>query len=747
MAATVDKQFAKLLAAALSTQGKSPKEMEPHVDKVRAFIVEQSGLPANEAILFVYLRDYRALEIKNDKNAAFISQALFVDIFDLRIQYSTFFDPLLQEWLVLFVDKGPPPANDEIYERFKTLNSVQQSAIVNRLIAKRREKRDHLTIFEILADLFNNKNRRLPETDEEMFGRFSPMPDQSLHKALTGYRAAVKRAFQARQPERMQELVREYASWASEGFSVARSFQIFIWCRDIVLGHAASPHSVEVWIDNEFYLLSVQRVVISAINSGHGYVIHHFLSEDDIETFLGPLSASRYYSSYADRLYPFHGNGPYSVGSNFVDLVLLQLNLLLFADTLGFSLCSPQEMDETLDDLIENGAKLRNDRRRVSAPSLAYLSRTVRIGQEVEGVLTVVHLGDYGSDQFVVAWKGIDHFLFYASERAVGNVLESRFVQILFENTQHLLVLIPALFELLQYIAAFITGGVLAVIEEFVENMIGEISVAIAERYTDNEMVHMLAGAVNPTSLAIPGKALVKAGAKAGIKAIRQLPTLRMKPNSSVPTARARFRKPKKPTKPPKVKVKKILKPKQSKQKRKWKRPAKYYRANIYNFKGAFDSKPAKALAKKTGLKRKPLTEAQQKTNYGMYQWAVCGGKEAGYSCKTKRGRQVEPDGLAHAVDEKGKVDLIEAKDESEIVTEENFDYKSQHFRQAHEKVDQMKNYAQYTKENPAHIGKTRYICSSRSVYDTYFNIREQLLPKGLRKYIEIELDPRALKT
>jgi hypothetical protein len=742
MAATVDKEFGRLLTAALSTAGKATTQLEPRVNQIRAFIAAQQNLPAYEAMLFVYLRDYQALEKRNDKNAAYISAAIFVDIFDLRIQLATFFDPHLQDWLQVFVDNSPAAPNDEIYQRFKSLNSVQQSAIVNRLRQKRAEKRDNLAIFEILADLFNIKHRRLPETDEEMFGRFSPMPERDLHKKLTESRAAAKHAFASREPEQLQTVIRDFASWASEGFNVARSFQIFIWCRDIVLGHASSPHTTDAWIDNEIYLVSVQRVVIAAINSGHGYVIRNFLSEDDIETFLEPLAASRYYSSYADRLYPFFGNGPYSAGANFVDLVLLQLNLLLFADALGFFLASPQEMDDVLNDLILNGAEIRNRRGRISAPSMAQLSRTIRVGQEIEGLLTVVHFEDYASSTVTIVWKGIDHFVFFAPSEALGHLVERHLFQKLYENTKHLLVLIPAFFELLQYIAAFLTGGVLGLVEEFVENMVGEAAVAIAERYTDNEALLMLAGGINPASLAFPGRRFGKAAIKAGVKAVRKIKTLKPKPKSSIPRARARFKKPKKPAKPPKVPVKK--QPKAKKQKSK--RPDKYYRARIYNFQGAFESKPAKRLSKTTGLKRKPLTESQQKTTAGMYQMAVSGGKESGYWAQLKNGRVVEPDGLAHSVDSAGKVDLIEAKDESELIDHDNFDVKSHHFRQAEEKREQMERYARYAKENPGQVDKVRYICSSRTVYDTYYVIvREQLLPKHLRKYIEIELDPRAL--
>jgi hypothetical protein len=131
---------------------------------------------------------------------------------------------------------------------------------------------------------------------------------------------------------------------------------------------------------------------------------------------------------------------------------------------------------------------------------------------------------------------------------------------------------------------------------------------------------------------------------------------------------------------------------------------------------------------------------------WGQYQASVAGGRKSGMRAKPKNGRLIKPDGIAHSSEVKGKVDLLEAKHEGNHVTLQNFGTKSAHwiYGESESKLGQTKRYAQYARENPKHVDKLRYICNSKPVYDAYFIMREQLLPRYLRKYIEIELDPRA---
>lgn len=728
MAQSVAKKFRGLLRAVLSTSGKSNKQLEQRHADIRDFVQQHASEAALDAMLEVYLEEYAGLEARNDKNARYLSASVFEHVFELWTSQVTFFEPRLQACFANLLDnRGKTPAVDPIHKRYLSLDAVTQSKITGHLKLKRKEKHNSLSLFEILMDLFFVKNARLPETDAELFG-FDPAPDSKLKDELDALGDVVRMAYEQKSPDALEQALQAFMKWSRQNDDVARCFQIFIWCRAAAGKPGRGLYEWQWWITDELYLLSVHRIFLCALNKGYGFVLANFLTADEVEVLLQPLAESPYYSDFADRLYPFKVREPAGAGAHFDELGVLHLRLLMFAEQMGFFLLSAEEMDDKLNALIQNSSEQRNKTEYV-ASELAGLSRDVRVGAVLEDKVTIVVIEDDGS--FVITWKGIDHRLFSASKDALGKMFAEVFISELIAGTQHLLVLIPALFELLQYVASLCTGGITGLLEEIAENIIGDLAVSAAERLTDNRAVLGALGMIGPSSLAIPGKRI----GKAALKAVRKGKSLLRKPKTNLPTARA-LKRPRRGG----------LKAKGSAPKagRSAPKPPLYGFKRYFKTAGAADSPAAKKLAKKTDLKPQPLNAYALNQPWGQFQSSVAGGRKCGMVATLKDGKKkIYPDGIAHAAEAKGKVDLLEAKHEHDSVTVENFETNSLHWKYVDDKGEQMARYVQYVKENSKYVDKVRYICSSVHVAEIYEALRQALDPK-LQKYIEVELDVRA---
>lgn len=167
----------------------------------------------------------------------------------------------------------------------------------------------------------------------------------------------------------------------------------------------------------------------------------------------------------------------------------------------------------------------------------------------------------------------------------------------------------------------------------------------------------------------------------------------------------------------------------------------------LYATHGALNTDAGKTLAKR-GLKGSKLTRDQLSSDHYLYQRIVAGVTQWKLKLKTghwrTKERFVEPDGVAHAKEAKGKLDLIEAKWEGDHIAFDNWDYRSMNWKWAGDKIDQMKRYAEAVRQNPDILHRARYCCSSKTLYDIYSILREQALPRHMRQYVAIELDPRA---
>src|SRR6185503_5137663 len=139
-----------------------------------------------------------------------------------------------------------------------------------------------LTFFEILIDLYALKFGDPPDETHQLFS-FAPMKDDALAKDYDGMVGAVLMKAFGKDPKGAEEALKSFARWANRTNDMARSFQILLWSRETVLRMKAKPHSFDAWIFNEFYLVSIQRAVLCAINSGYHNVQTGFLREAEID--------------------------------------------------------------------------------------------------------------------------------------------------------------------------------------------------------------------------------------------------------------------------------------------------------------------------------------------------------------------------------------------------------------------------------------------------------------------------------
>ncbi|SCZ01311.1 hypothetical protein [Microvirga guangxiensis] len=522
MARRVDEAFRDHLHQALATAMRTAEQTQPYHDRLRKFVKRNTTEEALDAMLSVYYDDHEKLEQQGGKDAVYISGSTFELLVTQRIEASLFYDPWLQEALkllnrpTLVAERG-----DRFRARFDRLqrdNSVLTSNIRLKLTEKIKLKRQSLTFFEILVDLYALKNGLPPEEEHQMLA-FQPALSEPLKKEYdTKIGALYYELIVRKDPEGAEKALNEFGRWASQVQDVARAFQILKWSRDTVVRLSARPHSLHAWLFNEIYLISIQRAVMTAINCGYHKVQTSFLRLEEIDLLLHPLMTSYYFSDYADRLYPFANDGARAGGVNFIGLSALHIYLLLFADSRGIRLLSSKERDGVADQIIAEPSIL--DRTMWITGNLAAAARSVKRGK-IGSSASLVLVEGRG---LIVSIEGIEHHLFHVDMTVAGKWLDQYLVDQLLEGTQHLLVLIPAFFDLLQYTHVFITGGISGLIEELIEDQVAELAADIVYKYTGNEKLQMAVGALgNPSTILVPSRGLARMVGKAGTRSVRKV--------------------------------------------------------------------------------------------------------------------------------------------------------------------------------------------------------------------------------
>lgn len=150
-------------------------------------------------------------------------------------------------------------------------------------------------------------------------------------------------------------------------------------------------------------------------------------------------------------------------------------------------------------------------------------------------------------------------------------------------------------------------------------------------------------------------------------------------------------------------------------------------------------SRAAKALKrlKTRGLQEIPLSDWFKKQDFGKYQIAQAGGKETEYIGTLKSGKKVQIDNLADSVSEPGRLDVIEMKFSNPYIDSATIE-SSGHLRFASSKADQLTRLGRFAAENSKDVAKVKVLASSATAAEIYLNILNQLVPKNLRKYIEV---------
>lgn len=488
MASNFSKKFKTLLCEALSTLGKAKNEKEDSVNKLREFIHTQKSAESFEVMLDVYMQEYQLLESNNDNDAVYISEYFFEMLFQRRVETATFYDDFVQRCIEvllymntntnapeLLINKNRSSAiGEDITRRFKSLkNSVWQNNIIKYLKIKQTNKKESLSLFEILVDMFWVTNRRFPEEDNELFN-FNPESTASM-KELLQVRASLKSEFERGNQEGLKKTLLELAELVSGKDNkfpdINTSFQYFLWSRRFVVKSELSSISDErmeymKYTINELYLVCSQSLIKAAINNGYHFVQVNLISEAELEIILAPLGKSEYYSTYHDRFKANIYRGPLpdvpslpvtatSIGDKFIELTLLHLELLLFAREMHIRLASSEEQDEMLNELLNSDPiELRNRKVRIPHETLG---NYIRLNQVLEGVATITYLpASYGSgatgtliQDIGICWKNIDHFIFLVNASDLSRITVNRYYEQLYEGTKHLLILIQPFFRIL----------------------------------------------------------------------------------------------------------------------------------------------------------------------------------------------------------------------------------------------------------------------------------------------------------
>jgi hypothetical protein len=567
VAPSFSKRFKDLLQTALSTIGHSRQERETNLNKLRSFINDQSSLDAFIVMLDIYMQEYKALEVNNDKDAELISAYIFDMLFDKRIALASFFDDFVQRCIesLLYTQSNTTQkridlvnwrtistVGEDISARFQTLNPIQKGNIIQYLRYKQKAKKNSLSLFEILVDIIWADTGTFVIDYPDLFQY--RLNGNANWKRLHEIRYSLISAMEKQNEDGFKQPLQELEKLIIESDDMKTSFQYFLWVWNFVVDSERSPRLPDIikYTINELYLVSSVSLIRSAINKGYGFVQSNLIDKDDLEILLAPLGNNKYYSTYHDRFFAETLVTSSSLGQNFIELTLVHLKLLLFAEQMHIQLASAEEQDRMLEEL----AKSENfDLQKRKVWVRGRITGNVWLNEVFEGIATIVYLPpEYvGTDvlsealEIGISWKGIDHFIFLVSQSDLARIRQNRFYQKLHEDTKHLLPLFEQYFRLLTYVEALCVGGPPGLLTA----IIIDVSVDKVSEMIENEkleFVFQLAASLGlgkgkPTIAGVQaGKRITGAAIKTTIRGIRKIKTW-AKPKSTIPRARVIKRK------------------------------------------------------------------------------------------------------------------------------------------------------------------------------------------------------------
>jgi hypothetical protein len=350
-------------------------------------------------------------------------------------------------------------------QRVDTLEEAQKHEILSIIKSKLDTMKEKETILDELKNAYANENPKKEPTLEQLYA-FDPLPDPQLWAAFNRVKARSDKAWSACEApmglndDTWSELSASFTAilkfLKDSGKDELKLFQILKWCRDPVMSGGTLNRQYE------FYLQTVNAILLRAIQVKNLKANYYGFTPAEDKFFFGPLRTERntYYSNQANRF-----RYALSDVQKFTDLSVWHMRLLLFATSRSMNLVS-DEHSITILKTLEKTPKEHLQSKRFSTegftnllPVLGVFKVGVKIG-EGPTEFTIVYFEKEERTATIliyVEFARIPNYLFQMNIHTFVSRLEAVPRLIVWQNTQSLLVLIPAYFQLLAEL--FMPGG------------------------------------------------------------------------------------------------------------------------------------------------------------------------------------------------------------------------------------------------------------------------------------------------
>lgn len=462
------RKFAALFTKAFTDKEGDREKTVPEKDtdyyKLATFLHGLKKRDHVSACLDEYLKVYLSY-LPDDRRSKFIFAILLKE----KIEKSKDTDKFIDEIANLLADMQRPFAPG-IRQRYDDLEPNEQKEIDALIKAKKDLQKQRFGILSALQKAFYRDRTKEP-TRKDLWD-FDPALSGELRNKFGVAQSRCRTAWAKNDAQDMEKALKEFTDFLSRQ-NCLELFQVLKWCRDVVQErptrvfvnsrgeqevHKPGAHTV---LEAEFYFQCVYRVFLYAINHGYSKNYSGFTS-DEIPFFFAPLAGDYWYENYVNRYC-----AGITKGTEFREASVLFLRLLIFARMNDAQLLNNKqalEIRKLVNNVPESVLRLPSFRPDVGPETLR---GNVRIKDRFGKVVVIYFdkkVDSRSGKPICVEFDGVDNFLFRISVGKLSDFNEENFYTTLWENTRHLLVLIPAIFQLLGYTFSFVTGGFSALI-------------------------------------------------------------------------------------------------------------------------------------------------------------------------------------------------------------------------------------------------------------------------------------------
>ena len=350
--------------------------------------------------------------------------------------------------------------------RYERLRPEQQEVLGRDLAAAKKRTR----VLDELKFAYYRKYRKDP--DERGLRAFDPAPSEDLRHKLLPILARCDRYAEALWIFDFGKAWDEVAALYQQKELLAL-VQLLKWTREWLEGDKA--------IRDELYWYGV-GVLLDHLLRWHPEAYQHGFDRDEKAFLLSTdLARHPYYGDFEDRLYYLTTTRDFG---KFAGVAKVHAVLELYAAKRHMKLATMAETKrayQLVEEVREHGPK-KGQRLRIPVTQpeglLKDQNATVAVGESY-GDLTIVWID--GDDTAYLECRRLEKVLFimYETEYShqLGRLSQDRFYDVLWEQTQHLLVLIPAFFQVLMFLPDLVSGGLSGLARSIAQQyLIGEVT-------------------------------------------------------------------------------------------------------------------------------------------------------------------------------------------------------------------------------------------------------------------------------